>query len=213
LSHVHHSPTIVVLYPSLFHCVTKFNRKLENILSRLTHYRLISALDSQGFIAAYATQHGQDIPILTTDWQQHPITHAIVFDDGEEFWNEQQWLKQQQIPVREIRIAITRVINLRTEPHYGAHGNSRTYEYIGRHAKGWGNPNSSYDQDPEDDGIIGRNEAINRYQYDFDNNLLPHRKKADVYQLAGKRLGCFCKPRRCHGDILAHHLNRWDDGL
>jgi hypothetical protein len=212
LSHEHKLHTIVVLYPPLFNSSSKFHRKLDHILSRLNHYQLISADDSQGLIAAYAKQHDQDSPIVTTQWQQYAITHAIIFDDGEEFWNEQQWLKKQQVPLREIRIAVTRVINLRTEPHHGAQGNSDTYEYIGRHAKGWGNPNSSYDEDPENDGIIGRDEAINRYQYDFEHDLLPHRKKSDVHSLAGKRLGCFCKPRRCHGDILADYLNRWDDG-
>ena len=26
--------------------------------------------------------------------------------------------------------------------------------------------------------------------------------------LKGKRLGCFCKPKACHGDIIAEYLNR-----
>ncbi|MEP0357399.1 DUF4326 domain-containing protein [Paraglaciecola sp.] len=37
-------------------------------------------------------------------------------------------------------------------------------------------------------------------------------EKAEVYKLAGKRLGCFCKPSACHGDVLADFLNSWDDG-
>ncbi|MCG6418638.1 DUF4326 domain-containing protein [Vibrio fluvialis] len=28
----------------------------------------------------------------------------------------------------------------------------------------------------------------------------------------GKRLGCFCKPDDCHGDIIAEFLNSYDDG-
>ena len=29
-----------------------------------------------------------------------------------------------------------------------------------------------------------------------------------VHELAGKALGCFCKPNRCHGDVIAEYLNR-----
>ncbi|WP_219821312.1 DUF4326 domain-containing protein [Methylobacter tundripaludum] len=28
----------------------------------------------------------------------------------------------------------------------------------------------------------------------------------ELYKLAGKKLGCFCKPEDCHGDILASRL-------
>lgn len=28
-----------------------------------------------------------------------------------------------------------------------------------------------------------------------------------VHELAGKRLGCFCKPSPCHGNIIANYLN------
>lgn len=37
-------------------------------------------------------------------------------------------------------------------------------------------------------------------------------KKSDAQQLIGKRLGCFCKPHACHGDIIANYLNKFDDG-
>lgn len=31
--------------------------------------------------------------------------------------------------------------------------------------------------------------------------------KARVMELAGKRLGCFCKPKACHGDVITHWLD------
>ena len=31
--------------------------------------------------------------------------------------------------------------------------------------------------------------------------------KADVKKLKGKVLGCFCKPKRCHGDVIAEYLD------
>jgi hypothetical protein len=56
--------------------------------------------------------------------------------------------------------------------------------------------------------------VIHKFSYDFERDLLPTQlKKQDVLQLAGKRLGCHCKPLACHGDILADYVNAWDDGL
>ena len=31
--------------------------------------------------------------------------------------------------------------------------------------------------------------------------------KKQVLTLKGKRLGCFCKPHACHGDIICEYLN------
>jgi hypothetical protein len=68
--------------------------------------------------------------------------------------------------------------------------------YIGRPSK-WGNPFA-----------IGRDgtreDVINKYidwlsnQQDLLSNL---------HQLHGKRLGCYCSPASCHGDILAELCN------
>lgn len=63
--------------------------------------------------------------------------------------------------------------------------------YIGRGSK-WGNP---YPITRD----LGRDECIAKYERYI-------RKRpdliADLGELVGKRLGCFCKPARCHGDIL-----------
>lgn len=32
--------------------------------------------------------------------------------------------------------------------------------------------------------------------------------KADLKELEGKRLGCCCKPKKCHADILAYVVNK-----
>ena len=57
-----------------------------------------------------------------------------------------------------------------------------------------------------------REEVISRFKYDFDYDKFPKKEKSQVYKLVGKRLGCFCKPEACHGDVLADFLNSWDDG-
>ena len=32
-----------------------------------------------------------------------------------------------------------------------------------------------------------------------------------IHALKGKRLGCFCKPYPCHGDIIKEYLDTLDD--
>ena len=48
-----------------------------------------------------------------------------------------------------------------------------------------------------------RIECIDEFKKDFYNkiNYDPGFKKS-VYLLKGKRLGCYCKPKNCHGDII-----------
>ena len=64
--------------------------------------------------------------------------------------------------------------------------------YIGRPGK-WGNP-----FEIGKDGT--REEVIAKYETYIMNKpeLL-----ADLHELKGKVLGCYCKPLACHGDILA----------
>lgn len=90
---------------------------------------------------------------------------------------------------------ITRVVNLNKEP----------YDiYIGRGSK-WGNP-YTHIKDKETLAVFvvaTREEAIAKYREyiqskpDLMNSL---------HELEGKVLGCFCKPKSCHGDILLELL-------
>ena len=68
--------------------------------------------------------------------------------------------------------------------------------YIGRAGRGkdgkWGNPFT--------DGTKEQN--IAKYEhYLLDSPEL----MADLPELLNKRLGCFCKPEACHGDILKRY--------
>lgn len=81
-----------------------------------------------------------------------------------------------------------RVVNLRTEK----------YDiYIGRGSK-WGNP-----------FIIGpdgnRISVIAKYREWImkQTNLLE-----DLHELKDKRLGCYCKPKLCHGDALKELVDK-----
>tara|TARA_Y100000310_G_scaffold345494_1_gene465634 strand:- start:5824 stop:6111 length:288 start_codon:yes stop_codon:yes gene_type:complete len=72
--------------------------------------------------------------------------------------------------------------------------------YIGRGSK-WGNPYTHLTGKTKAQFIVdSREEAIAKYEEWIKEQpeLL-----ADLHELKDKRLGCFCKPSACHGDILA----------
>ncbi len=133
------------------------------------------------------------------------INRALVFDDcHQNTKNLIQKLRQLDISGRLIRVVMTRVVNI-SDANFDV--------YIGRGSY-WGNPHAigaanSLDEQPND-----RMEAIRKFQYDFDRNLLRDGPafKHKLMQLKGLTLGCHCKPFVCHGDILATYLNALDDG-
>ena len=52
-----------------------------------------------------------------------------------------------------------------------------------------------------------RKQVLQKFQQYFDDRMArdtAYRKA--VLDLKGKRLGCFCKPRACHGDIYVAYL-------
>lgn len=63
--------------------------------------------------------------------------------------------------------------------------------YIGRGSK-WGNPFVI--------GLLSREEVIDKYREHLANSP---KLLASLAELRGKRLGCYCKPLPCHGDVLA----------
>ena len=70
--------------------------------------------------------------------------------------------------------------------------------YIGRPSK-WGNPFLI----PRDGD---RKEVIAKYHHwiSTEPELL-----ASLDELRGKRLGCYCAPQACHGDVLATLADSW----
>jgi len=87
----------------------------------------------------------------------------------------------------------TRVINLRNERH------GDNFVYIGRGSK-WGNPYTHIKGKTKAQFLVkDREEAIEKY--DEWIRQQPELLK-DLHELKGKRLGCYCRPHKCHGDIL-----------
>lgn len=75
------------------------------------------------------------------------------------------------------------VVNLRTQDYD---------VYIGRGSK-WGNPFKIGRDGSREQVIAMYREWITLRR----PNLI-----ADLHELEGKRLGCYCKPEACHGDVL-----------
>ena len=65
----------------------------------------------------------------------------------------------------------------------------KSYVYIGRPSK-WGNPYKLTE--------YSRDELIKHYKDYLENSNL----KEKLYTLTNKKMVCFFKPKRCHGDVL-----------
>ena len=87
---------------------------------------------------------------------------------------------------------LTQVVNKRVE----------AYDvYIGRPTQ-WGNPYSHLPNTRAKFRVATREEAIEAYRKWI---MLPENIELRALakkQLKGKRLGCWCKPLACHGDVL-----------
>ena len=60
-------------------------------------------------------------------------------------------------------------------------------------------------------GSAGR-DAVQRFQkYFIDRSEKDTEFKRRILALKGKRLGCFCKPKACHGDVIADWLNKMEE--
>lgn len=88
------------------------------------------------------------------------------------------------------------VVNMRTEDHD---------VYIGRKGRGWsgyfGNPFRRSSNEP-------RGATIQKFRaYFLERVETDPEFKARALALRGQRLGCFCKPNPCHGDVIAEWVN------
>jgi len=84
--------------------------------------------------------------------------------------------------------------------------------FIGRPSK-WGNPFTHIS-----DGktlakfvVSSRTEAIEAYRKWITNGDGMYLLK-DLHELKDKILGCWCKPKSCHGDILVELVKKLQDG-
>jgi hypothetical protein len=76
--------------------------------------------------------------------------------------------------------------------------------YVGRGSK-WGNPFSHKEGTLAKEIVANREEAIQK----FEEYLLSNQELMNsLDELKGKVLGCWCKPKSCHGDVLLKYANQ-----
>lgn len=84
---------------------------------------------------------------------------------------------------------MTTVVNKKTDD----------YDILIQRGTKWGNPFIIVDS---------RNDAIDKFKPYFMNKIRSGEISiSDLRELYGKRLGCSCKPKRCHGDYIAECVN------
>jgi hypothetical protein len=75
--------------------------------------------------------------------------------------------------------------------------------YIGRPSE-FGNPFSHKAGTRAQFIVASRDEAVDKYRiWLFEAMKSDPAFQAKIASLAGKTLGCWCSPQRCHGDVLA----------
>lgn len=75
--------------------------------------------------------------------------------------------------------------------------------YIGRPSR-WGNPYSHLATSAAAFRVATREEAVSKYEAWL---LQQPELMAALPELKGKVLGCWCKPKSCHGDVLLRLAN------
>lgn len=193
-------PVVLICYPSLFSCREKFLRKMERITSALNEYSVLY-IDDPMFHISQVYADKTLLHIADVSEAIDLATHAVIFDDDRRpaFEGINEAVTAKGIPLRKIGLKLTTVVNIDREEAYD--------KYIGRGSK-YGNPYAiGHDGD--------RDEVIRKYKYDFDRGFLKGGVdfKRQILSLRGLRLGCHCKPKACHGDVLASYINSIDDGL
>jgi len=83
--------------------------------------------------------------------------------------------------------------------------------YLGRAGKG----HDGYFGNPFVIGEHGsRTDVIEKFKEYFYRRIATDEEfKRRVLELKGKRLGCFCAPQKCHGDIIVEFLESKDDEI
>jgi len=60
---------------------------------------------------------------------------------------------------------------------------------------------------PYPESEYGRTECIDRFREDFHTRVDSDKQfRAAVTDLRGEILGCYCKPKACHGDVIVSYL-------
>ncbi len=96
---------------------------------------------------------------------------------------------------------MTQVVNIRTK-----RGKKRpAYDVLIDRTSPFGNPHN-HGLCKVCNIVHDRTEAIAEYKKDFYICLTDSEFRDSVLALKGKKLGCWCKPLPCHGDVIVDYL-------
>ncbi len=97
-------------------------------------------------------------------------------------------------------LKFTKVVNLHNE---------KCDVYIGRGSI-WGNPYKIGDCLTGQSKKSTREDVIEAYRRYFKEMIKTKEFHDKALALQGKTLGCFCKPKACHGDVIVDWLKSYD---
>ncbi len=195
------APHVLIAFAKGFAHPKLFEKKINTLLKTLETPEITVIQDDQQIAHRYfknlgiITRDENPFPRVFTKQRLREYSHVVVFWDGYDLVDLIFFSQLLKKPLRLVPIQITKVRNKDNEEPYDF--------YIGRGTP-WGNPF------PIGIGGVGdsREEVIKKYKEYFYNEILPDpdlRKRLE--SLRGYRLGCHCKPKACHGDIIAEYLN------
>ena len=105
---------VLIAYPIDFLSYSKFERKVDKIISSLEEVELIFVSDENSFIEKYS--QSKELPAISFSSDEEAlkeVTHAILFQDEERncFYLLHNELLDKKIPTRVINLKITKVSN------------------------------------------------------------------------------------------------------
>lgn len=89
------------------------------------------------------------------------------------------------------------------------HHRKEPYDILIDRTTKWGNPFSNKKGTKAEYILPTRREAIEAYRQWITNGDGRYLLN-DLHELKGKVLGCWCKPKSCHGDVLVELVNNLD---
>jgi hypothetical protein len=197
--------TVLVALSEGFVLTRVFAAKMHRIIGALTNAEVVVVQDDKFIARDYfeklgiRTREERVASRMAAKSLVNACTHVVVFWGGNDLADLIYFSRLHQKHIRVIPLRITTVRNKKKNEEFDV--------YIGRGTR-WGNP-FEIGHGPDGDS---REEVIERYRQHFEAEILtdPERHSA-LLSLRGYRLGCFCAPLPCHGDIIAAYLNAYED--
>lgn len=106
------------------------------------------------------------------------------------------------VRVSELRPEYESLIDWLQDPDHIYIGRDMSFYVDGAYPSKWHNPYKIARPGRKNATCKSLDESLMLYEQHVRDNLID-----DIEELRGKTLGCWCKPDRCHGDVLVKILN------